>query len=482
MLYLLNSILKRVDVMSLESMNKFLKSKCTTLSLALVLASPTAAQAQSYTKEQIDARKKEALQKVKDYQKGKSNTLVISLENGKAFEFVRENGEQYTIVDNAVCDKNMQASTKTAKKEYSKEQQQAFNNAEKDGTQRKDLESFLDDINEKGAVTMGGYSPTEKNIIINSFNLTPEELNELKESKNYTPEQAQQIIEKYNRFTVTPSEEISTLSHENQHKINDLNNAYAPGLNAVEYGKLNCWDECSAKVAELVVANHKYKESLSAGASKEEALKEFDVSGGDFSFYKEAIAGGLNPDSHEAKELMVNGTIKMWKENYLEIYMKEQVPSTMRRVSLSNDVNAAGLLIGNEQDYSQRKDKMFDSFDQNPEIQKLGIKVGKLSQYLPKEDFQLSENFMIEANKITKERTGFSLDEGKQISDALPGSQKKDQKTLAKALSNPKKMLQLSGRISAAINEPVKKEGNTITQTQQKGLTALSSLQKSVER
>ena len=216
--------------MSLESMNKFLKSKCTTLSLALVLASPTAAQAQSYTKEQIDARKKEALQRVKDYQKGKSNTLVISLENGKAFEFVRENGEQYTIVDNAVYDKNMQASTKTAKKEYGKEQQQAFNNAEKDGTQRKDLESFLDDINEKGCVIVGGYSSTEKNIIINSFNLTPEELNELKESKNYTPEQAQQIIEKYNRFTVTSSEEISTLSHENQHKINDLNNAYAPGL------------------------------------------------------------------------------------------------------------------------------------------------------------------------------------------------------------------------------------------------------------
>ena len=179
---------------------------------------------------------------------------------------------------------------------------------------------------------------------------------------------------------------------------------------------------------------------------------------------------------------MVNGTIKMWKEKYLEFYMKEQVPSTMRRVSLSNDVNAAGLLIGNEQDYSQRKDKMFDSFDQNTEIQKLGIKVGKLSQYLPKEDFQLSENFMIEANKITKERTGFSLDECKQISDALSGSQKERQKKLAKALSKPKKMLQLSGRIPAAINEPVKKEGNTITQTQQKDLTALSSLQKSVER
>ena len=42
--------------------------------------------------------------------------------------------------------------------------------------------------------------------------------------------------------------------------------------------------------------------------------------------------------------------------------------------------------------------------------------------------------------------------------------------------------MQLSGRIPAAINEPVKKEGNTITQTQQKDLTALSSLQKSVER
>ncbi len=469
--------------MSLESMNKFLKSKCTTLSLALVLASPTAAQAQSYTKEQIKAQKKEALQKVRDYQEGKSNTLVIPLGNGNAFEFVRENGVRYTIVNDAVCDNDMQAPTKTAKEKYSKKQQQAFNNAEKDGTHRKDLESFLDDINEQGAVTIGGYSSTEKNIIIHSFNLKPEELKKLEESEEYTPEQAQQIIEKYNSFTMTSSEEISTLSHENQHKINDLNNAYAPGLNAVEYGKLNCWDECSAKVAELVVANHKYKESLSAGASKEEALKKFDVAGGVFSFYKEAIAGGLNPDSHEAKELMVNGTIKMWKENYLEIYIKEQIPSVMRQVSLSNDVNAAGLLIGNEQDYSQRKDKMFDSFDQNPEIQKLGIKVGKLSQYLPKEDFQLSENFMIEANKITKERTGFSLDEGKKISDALPGSQERDQETLTKVMSQSlpsKKLLRLSGRISAAINEPVKEKGNPITQTQQN--LALSSLQKSSER
>ena len=73
-------------------------------------------------------------------------------------------------------------------------------------------------------------------------------------------------------------------------------------------------DECIKKAPVSFVEDIKYKESLSAGASKEEALKEFDVSGGDFSFYKEAIAGGLNPDSHEAKELMVNGTIKMWKE------------------------------------------------------------------------------------------------------------------------------------------------------------------------
>lgn len=479
MLYLLNSILKRVDVMSLESMNKFLKSKCTTLSLALILASPTAAQAQSYTKEQIEARKKEALQKVKDYQEGKSNTLVISLENG-TFEFVREGGEQYTIVDNAVYDKNMQASTKTAKKEYKRKQQDAFKNAGEDEIVRKDLKSFLYEVNEYGGVIRGEYSPAGKNVLMDSFSLTKEEIDNLKQSEEYTPEQAQQIIELYNSFAATPSEEISFITHENQHKINDLNNVDAPGLNAVEYGKLNCWDECSANVAQLVVANHKYKETLSAGASKEEALKEFDIMNGRFSFYKEAIAGGLNPDSNEAKELMVNGTIKMWKENSLEDYIKVQIPTVMRRVS--DDVNAAGLLIGNEQDYSQRKDKMFDSLDQNPEIQKLGIKVGKLSQYLPKEDFQFSENLMIEANKITKERTGFSLDEGKQISDALPGSQKKDQKTLAKALSNPKKMLQLSGRISAAINEPVKKEGNTITQTQQKGLTALSSLQKSVER
>ena len=95
---------------------------------------------------------------------------------------------------------------------------------------------------------------------------------------------------------------------------------------------------------------------------------------------------------------------------------------------------------------------MFASFDQNPYFKECGLKVGDLSQYLPQEksangketgkiaDFHLSQSCKNYAREITFERTGISPEQGKVLSDVLPGAQKKDQKTINNMLKDPQKM------------------------------------------
>ena len=71
-------------------------------------------------------------------------------------------------------------------------------------------------------------------------------------------------------------------------------------------------------------------------------------------------------------------------------------------------------------------------------MQKMNIDPGKFSQYLPKDIIQLSPEAKKEADNITKELTGLSLEDGKEISRRLPGSQKKDAINLVKILSGRK--------------------------------------------
>ena len=216
-------------------------------------------------------------------------------------------------------------------------------------------------------------------------------------------------------------------------------------------------------MASLILANHNYKNALEAGMSQEEALKELDVCGKRYSFYKDAIANGLNPDSQDAKKLMAQGTVKMWQEKCQQGY-ESQIE---QHIKSAKDTNTAGLIIGNEKDYRSRVNKMFDSFDDNPKLKAAGIKVGKFSEYIQNIEIQLSEKSMHTANEVTQSSTGFSLEEGKQISEALPGNQKKDQKTLAKIISDPQKLLSLSGRADNAAKAPSQNENADLTKTKQ---------------
>ena len=160
---------------------------------------------------------------------------------------------------------------------------------------------------------------------------------------------------------------------------------------------------------------------------------------------------------------MAQGTVKMWQENHQQNY-EQQIA---QHINSAKDTNTAGLIIGNEKDYRARVNKMFDSFDDNPKLKELGIKAGKFSEYIQDTEIQLSEKSMQTANEVTKANTGFSLEEGKQISDALPGSQKKDQKTVAKILSDPNKLLSLSGRIDNAAKTQAQSESADLTKAQQ---------------
>lgn len=451
--------------MSEQSFKNFMRSKCTTISLALIMATAANASA-NITAQQKDKIKKET----KDFIQGKTKELEIPLDSNRTFYYVRDNNKVELSIFTGEDDLAFYDSktTKSAKKEYKNEQEEAFKNAPANESKVKSPQDFVKEYNEKGKIILGSYSSVEKNITEISFSGTSQEIDEafkdlkfIKNGEEINTERLEKAKKNYKNLYLNQSiKEIESIAvHENQHKVNDKNNIYAPGLNTVEYGKLNCWDECSANLAQLILENHKYQTALSAGKTQEETLKEFSEQ---FSFYKDAVAKGLNPDSKEAKELMVQGTIKMWKKDYQKVY-EDQTINQMQNGS----ANTVGLIIGNEKDYKQRVNEMFDSFDENTKLQEFGIKIGKLSQYLPAEDFELSEKCMEEANQITLEKTGFSLEEGKQISQELPGSQKKDQKTLAKLMSDPEKLLHLSGRISAALSKTAQNENITQTKTQQ---------------
>ena len=179
-----------------------------------------------------------------------------------------------------------------------------------------------------------------------------------------------------------------------------------------------------------------YENKLNSGIPQGEALKTFDNNViFDFSFYKNALQNGLKPNSDEAQQLMVQGTVKYWVENKQNDY-QAQLSSFMQAASHGNDVGS--IAIGNDKELRKRINLIFDNLNENEVLQKMNIDPGKFSQYLPKDIIQLSPEAKKEADNITKELTGLSLEDGKEISRRLPGSQKKDAINLVKILSGRK--------------------------------------------
>lgn len=356
---------------------------------------------------------------------------------------------------------------KEAKEEYKKEQKEAFEDAPNDTTIVRTVEEFSRD----GA--MGAYSQDDKNITIYRVDNNERDIKDFVESlpsdENKTVEQREESVKENLDKVNSQQNKESVLVHEEQHRVNDKNNVYAPGLNPEQQGKLECWNEVSANVAQLVLANHLYQEQLKSGISKEEALKVFE--GGDskqFSFYVEALNKGLDPCSKEAKELMVQGTIKMWKDEFSKLY-DEQI---CKQIEQGTDGNTfAGTLIGDREEYKKRVEKMFDSIDENPILKEKGVNIGNLSKYLPKEDFELTPKQKQLADEVTKKTTNFSSEQGKIIRDSLPGNDKKDQKNFTNVIKLKgrnliKHILILSGRIKPTNSNSASNQGQVKTQTQ----------------
>ncbi len=241
----------------------------------------------------------------------------------------------------------------------------------------------------------------------------------------------------------------STRAHEEQHRTNDKQGIYAPGLSPEQYAVINQYDECSANIAELNCYLSDYKKAIAGGMSKDEALKIFDRdSEKRFTFFQSALAGGLDPDSKESKKLMVAGTLKMWQKEFRPMYDEQTEHSGKSAVGRSD---AATTILGNEQELQKRINKIFDNIGNNDYCKQNGIEApGRLSGYLPAERMELSPNVKESIAETVEGRTGLDAKDRELLQERIAGKKDKRQiKNLLKVLSGRKTPEQVSAGKSA---------------------------------
>ena len=370
-------------------------------------------------------------------------------------ELVRtDDGDIVPIINDKVIVNGLEP-LKELKKEYKEEQKEAFADAVSDNVEEISVNEFVENH------ALGNYSTTFKNITqytvdTEDYDFNPSKVEQVFSTLN---EEDRKKAEKALELIMDINDEKSirnqlTAVHEEQHRINDKNNIYAPGISAEQYGKLNYWNEISAKVTELALLDHLYKKQIKQGVSQEDAIKIFDKNK-EFVFYKNALQNGMKPDSKEAKKLMVQGTISMWRDNYEALYQEQTKNTISYNLAYGN---VASVLIGNDKDYQKRVEKIFDSIDENPQLKEKGVKIGNLSQYLPEKDIELSSDIKAYAAYETKKFTSLTPEQGQEISEKLPGSQKKDIKNLIKILTGRK----TDPNIPIVKNLPQKSQSNSL--------------------
>ncbi|MDR1694858.1 MAG: hypothetical protein LBR70_06705 [Lactobacillaceae bacterium] len=220
----------------------------------------------------------------------------------------------------------------------------------------------------------------------------------------------------------------AAMVHEEQHRTNDKLGVYAPGLSGEQYAVIDKYDELSAQMKVLLMYKKEYQDRIEKGESKEEALKVFDGNS-DLDFYKNALENGLDPESKESYKLIVEGTIKMWEENYEAGYETQLTDAgTLRSSVLSNDV--ASIALGNEKEMDKRIEKMIDAIDNT----------GKLKEHFPKKRLDVSDNVKAGIDKVVKETIGLSKEQREKIDNELGGDKVSDKKKQAKLIKK------LSGR------------------------------------
>ncbi len=117
----------------------------------------------------------------------------------------------------------------------------------------------------------------------------------------------------------------TTLIHEQKHRDNATNGLYAYAFSPEQAYKMNMHDEISANMSELILLRQKYIETGDISVFEQESK---------FSFYADAIKEGkINPNSPYQEDfdkdmsLIVNGTRKMWQNDYGEAYIDQSMSS-----------------------------------------------------------------------------------------------------------------------------------------------------------
>ena len=117
----------------------------------------------------------------------------------------------------------------------------------------------------------------------------------------------------------------TTLIHEQKHRDNATNGLYAYAFSPEQAYKMNMHDEISANMSELILLRQKYIEIGDISVFEQESK---------FSFYADAIKEGkINPNSPYQEDfdkdmsLIVNGTRKMWQNDYGEAYIDQSMSS-----------------------------------------------------------------------------------------------------------------------------------------------------------
>lgn len=117
----------------------------------------------------------------------------------------------------------------------------------------------------------------------------------------------------------------TTLIHEQKHRDNATKGLYAYAFSPEQAYKMNMHDEISANMSELILLRQKYIETGDISVFEQESK---------FSFYADAIKEGkINPNSPYQEDfdkemsLIVNGTRKMWQNDYGEAYIDQSMSS-----------------------------------------------------------------------------------------------------------------------------------------------------------
>lgn len=297
-----------------------------------------------------------------------------------------------------------------------------------------------------GGVRLGGYSFSSKSI----------NLNKLVKGKNETlSAKDETIIEKVNRAMPR------TRLHERGHECADRHNVYGPGISPEQRAIVNMNDEMAAVASELYLCICYYQQKIEQGVPVQKALQVFNQGDIHFAFFQQAVADGMDPLSPEGQKLMVQGTCKMWIEQYAKGYQAQLVTAGLYDLD-SRDIG--GIVVGDRVELKKRIRDIWAEVGNNSGIRELGLPLLKgLEQYVEMEKVSRLPKIIEQpvrrdlATKI-EEKTGLSEAEIKAVRNYLnhTSSDAERQKELTDYLQNldAGKLLKEQQKPQPAVAEP----------------------------